>query len=239
MINKFEFLNQAERLEKVMQSFNPILMDEYKGMDISFLRDFRVEDPPSRIALKCFKVDKLDKIFLSYQDYMGQMVAIGCTIWPEDEYALPGFAADWNETPTHIYTNLDFKPLADCGCDLGYLKKYLDPLEPLWKKYKDTPGFEQHQWSWVRAMSSPYNIRRRARQELDNREKRSEMQIEYLKVYIELWKESTPQNLDYMKVLNKKKKVMRESYKDRDPLRGAMIKSFGTEIAERILMIAF
>lgn len=173
--------------------------------------------------IKCYKAEKIDKITFSFiaaildgrldETYPG--ITLG--IIPKDNYALPMYHTAWDENINYTHISTDLIPLADCARDLEYLKKYQDPLEPAWKKHKylrdlpcEFPQLENMPFSWLKAALGPYAIVvRPSMRRADVREKFMELPVDYLKTYIDIWKEAEPQDPEYMKLLNERKRTFR------------------------------
>ena len=246
--------NIAENL----RPFEPVLRDEYEGMDITPIRNFEKPlakdfvDPhytPSygfpksidreeaeRIArlkgdvikgsVYCYSAKKLEKITLVQLELVERYYGIILRILPADDYALPALILSIDECPDYIHFFLDFIPLADCVMDPSYLAQYLDPLEPVWKKYKfvrdlpNFPAYEVNLYSWMRAMESPYLITRRVPPNKPKgiREDLIRLGTEYLQVYINVWKKAEPQDPQYVSALNERKRRMKRDFRTRtDP----------------------
>jgi hypothetical protein len=183
--------------------------------------------------IRCYKADKIEKITFSFMSAMleGQenesYPGITLGIAPKDDYALPLYHTAWDENVNYTHITTDLIPLADCARDLEYLKKYQDPLEPAWKKHKylrdlpcEFPQLELIPFPWFRAALGPYGIAvRPPMRRADVREKFMELPADYLKIYIDMWKEAEPQDPAYMKLLNERKRtfrgLMRKNFRER------------------------
>ena len=247
-----------ETIEDNVRPFEPVLLNEYEGMDVTTIRNFErpivkdFVDPhytqsygfaPSinreemeRIArlkgevikgsVNCYGANKLEKISLVSLELVKRYYGIILRILPSDDYALPAMILSIDECPDYTHFFLDFIPTADCVMDTSYLATYLDPLEPIWKKYKfvrdlpNFPAYEVNLYSWMRAMESPYLITRRVPPNKPKgiREDLMRLGIDYLKVYIDLWQKAEPQDKEYMSALNQRKSRMRNDFRTRtDP----------------------
>ena len=177
-------------------------------------------------TINYYGAQKLEKIALVrlelVEKYYGNIV----TIWPADEYALPILIISMDENPNATHFFVDCIPLADCVMDPSYLEEYLDPLEPVWKQYKfirDLPNFPEYEvnlYSWMRATASPYLITRRVPPHKPKgiREDLIRLGVDYLEVYIDMWRKAKPQDQSYMSSLNQKKGRIREQFRTRkDP----------------------
>jgi hypothetical protein len=245
-------------MEENLKPFEPYLLDEYEGNDMTSIRNFErplIEGfvdphytqsygaPPSldskeatRIAelkgnvikgcVHCYGAKKLEKITLVHLELVGKYYGCILRVWPADDYPLPIFTLSMDENPNATHFFLDCIPLADCVVDDSYLEKYLDPLQPVWKKYKfirdlpDFPDYEVNLYSWMRATQSPYLITRRvpANKPKGIREDLIKLGIDYLKAYTNIWGKAQLQDPAYMRPLNERKVKMREdSRTKKDP----------------------
>ena len=177
-------------------------------------------------SINCYGAKKLEKISLVLLELVKKYYGNIITIWPADEYALPILLISMDESPDATHFFVDFIPLADCVMDPSYLQRYLDPLEPSWKKYKfirDLPNFPDYEvnlYSWMRATASPYLITRRVPPNKPKgvRDNLLRLGIDYLKAYMDLWRNAKPQDKKYMSSLNQRKAKIRELFRTgKDP----------------------
>ena len=231
MAEKFEFSSYNETMKEVLKPLNPILLDEYEGHDIRGLRN--IDTPMAKGYIKAFKADKIEKIGFSHVEFMGgKFLASACVITPSSDYALPIYMSDWDEGQKAIHIITDLLPSTDCGRDNEYLAKYLDPIAPLWEKYRVMPGLEPIKLSWFRAMQSPYIITGRPPQEPEKIRKMTlDAQVDYLRYWISLWEKDEPRDPEYMKPLLERRAVMRDFLRHRDPGEGPLSKALGHDNA--------
>jgi len=270
----------APRLGEALKAMNPILLDEYEGVDIKDLRKISIKighdtgrfkpikgysTQPQQESfdksepglegevvgwIKCYKAEKIEKITFSFlaaildgridETYPG----ITLSIIPEDKYAFPMYHTGWDENINYTHITTDLIPLADCARDLEYLKRYQDPLESAWKKYKylrdlpcEFPQLETMPFPWFRAALGPYAIiARPPMRRVDIRETFMNLPVDYLTSYIDIWKEAEPQNEEYLKLLNERKrmfrKLMKTSFKE-----GDVVTPWFGKMAEKIFSV--
>jgi hypothetical protein len=177
-------------------------------------------------SMYCYQAKKLEKIALIQLELVEKYYGNIITIWPADEYALPILIISMDESPGATHFFVDCMPLADCVTDSTYLENYLDPLEPVWKKCKfirDLPNFPDYEvnlYSWMRATASPYIITRRVPPNKPKgiREDLIKLGVDYIKVYIDMWKSAEVQEPGYMNTLNQRKATLRNLFRTRkDP----------------------
>lgn len=177
-------------------------------------------------SIKCYSAQKLEKITLVQLELVKKYYGNIITIWPDDEHALPILIISMDENPNATHFFVDCMPLADCVVDSSYLENYLDPLEPAWKKYKfirDLPNFPDYEvnlYSWMRAIASPYLITRRVppNKPTGIRGDLIRLGVDYLKIYLDMWKNAERQDKQYMDLLNQRKRRIREHFRTgKDP----------------------
>ena len=230
----FSFAPYVETMTEAIQPLNPVLADKYDGFDITDIRDFKSDR--ISIKVKVYKADKIDKISISRIEIFGLFCGCGCSITADEWHALPTYTSDWDENPKTNHIITDLLPSADCGADIEYRKQYLDPLEPYWKTYKDMPGLEPIQLAWFRALQSPYIITGRPPHMPEKLNQMAlQCQIDYLKVFLDLWKNDKPRDKEYMKPLIQRRNVARNMLRHNDPGEGPLTKMLGHNMAEKIL----
>jgi hypothetical protein len=177
-------------------------------------------------SINCYSAQKLEKITLVQLELVKKYYGNIITIWPADEYALPILIISMDENPSATHFFVDCMSLADCVTDSSYLKSYLDSLEPAWKKYKfirDLPNFPDYEvnlYSWMRAIASPYLITRRVPPNKPKgiRGDLIRLGVDYLKIYLDMWKNAEPHDQQYMDSLNQRKARIREHFRTgKDP----------------------
>jgi hypothetical protein len=177
-------------------------------------------------SITCYRAQKLEKITFVQLELVKKYYGNIITIWPADEYALPILIISVDENPSATHFFVDCMSLADCVMDTSYRKSYLDPLEPAWKKYKfirDLPNFPDYEvnlYSWMRAISSPYLITRRVPPNKPKgiRGDLIRLGVDYLKIYLDMWKNAKLHDRQYMNSLNQRKAKIREHFRrGKDP----------------------
>ena len=230
----FKFAPYVETMTKAIQPLNPVLVDIYEGIDITDIRDFKTDR--ISVQVKVYKADKIDKISISRIEIFGLFCGCGCSITGDERHALPTYTSDWDENPKTNHIITDLLPAADCGADIEYRQQYLDPLEPIYKKYKDMPGLEPITLAWFRALQSPYIITGRPPHVPEELNRMAlQCQVDYLNVFLELWKKDQPRDKEYMKPLISRRSVARNQLRHNDPGEGPLTKMLGHKMAEKIL----
>ena len=94
--------------------------------------------------------------------------------------------------------------------------------------------------NWFRTLISPYIITTECDSTKENQEKLLKLTLDYLKVYIDLWKKEEPSPPEYMKELNARKEAIRKTFEERDSIGDMMLtRAIGKELAHLSLITQF
>jgi hypothetical protein len=94
--------------------------------------------------------------------------------------------------------------------------------------------------NWFRTLTSPYIITTEAEATPENQERLLDLTLDYLKVYIDLWKKEEPSPPEYMKELNARKEAIRITFQERDSIGDMMLtRALGKELAQLSLITQF
>jgi len=228
-----------ETLLEGLKPINPKRMTTFKGKDITFLEN--IEADMMKEEIHCYEAEKIEKIIMMKATILGGKLIVWATnIVPKDEYDLPIFSSELVQAVNHISLRVDLIPTADCGRDMGYLTKYMEPMEPLWEKYKDIPGMSNEGYLWFRAMLSPFYTGGKFKYEQEGMEDKSlEITADYLNLYTKFWSDAQKQDPKYMELLIGRKKAMFATLRENDPGEGPMRKAFGEETSDFIFSLLF
>jgi hypothetical protein len=239
MSEKYSFPPYPEKVEEMIKKFGGTVMEEYRGYDIKPLWDQKGEGYTGFKYL--YKAPKLEKIAFGVGCFREKLMSYALMIWPEDDYALPIYSSYWAESAKGSFFIIDLYPLADCIRDLPYLEKYLVPLEGIYGEgLTRFPPSKVRSENWFRTINSPYLITTEADATKENQEKLLALTLDYLKVYMDLWKKEEPSSPGYMKELNTRKEAIRNTFQERDSIGDAMLtKTIGKELAHLSLITQF
>lgn len=177
-------------------------------------------------SITCHSAHKLEKISIVQLELVKKYYGTIFTVWPAEGYALPVLIISMDENPSATHFFVDCMSLADCVLDTAYRTTYLDPLEPIWKKYKfvrDLPNFPDYEvnlYSWMRALASPYVITRRVPPNKPKgiRGDLIRLGVDYLTVYLNMWNHAQPHDQEYLALLHQRKGKIREHFRrGKDP----------------------
>ena len=166
-----------------------------------------------------------------------------------DDYDLPVFACEFDETASRVGVTVDLMPLVDIAVHPEYREKYLDPLGEIWREFRTLPGLTQDgkclvqrrygAWPWARASLSPYSLDGNI-PEPEHRLKIMEAVARYARVWLDLLKEAEPlEDSDYKREMLTKKSALQKVYRDRDPGGEVIKKIFGEENHKLFVALVF
>ena len=226
-----------DRIMETLSPLNPQQMKSYRGEDITEFE--RIEAEMLIYEMRCFKADKLEKITTIKADIAGGGFIVNATIIvPSDEYPLPIFSSEIMQTEAHVSLRVDFHPLADCARDMDYFERYLEPMEPIWEKYKDIEGVGMEKRHWAKVLASPFYTFGKLHQEnIDDTT--LDITIDYLKLYTKLCSETEKADPTYMVPLTERKRAMLKIFEERDPGEKPLKKILGEEKAHRLMELLF
>jgi len=239
MSEEYVFPPYGEKLQELIKEFGGTLMEEYQGYDIKPLWDQKGEGYTGYKYL--YKAPKLEKIALGVGAFREKLMSYALMIWPDDNHALPIYSSYWAESAKGSFFILDFYSVADCIRDLTYLEKYLNPLEEIYERGLEAfPPSRVRSENWFRVINSPYLITTEADATKENQDKLLNLTLDYLKVYIELWKKDEPRSAEQMKELNARKNAIRSTFRARDSIGDMMLtRAIGKELAHLSLITQF
>lgn len=231
-------ISYIEEIINGIKPLNPVELKEFRGSDITEFR--RIETEMMTQEVICCSAEKVDRIVILKSTILGGKLIVWATnIVPSDEYDLPIFSSELVQG-SHISLRVDLIPTADCGRDTKYLEKYMEPIQPLWEKYKDIDGMCPERFAWFKAMLSPFYTGGKFKYEQEGIEDKClEITSDYLKLYTKFWREAEKQDPEYMKSLVGRKRDMFATLRENDPGGGPLKKALGKEKAEIILSMLF
>lgn len=187
--------------------------------------------------------DKISNLSFGWTIIRDAMLISTCMGWPRDDYDFPPLAVTWDESEKHVHIIGDFMPLTDLVMHEEYLEKYLDPFEPIYKKYTDLLDAPPEQLSWFRAISSPYVIA--GRPKADPERTAMKRSLDCLCRYIKYWMEEIVAKAEpmtdpeYKEKVNARKQKIRDIYRRKDPGGAVMNAIIGKELAWKSLKLIF
>ena len=231
----FEPQPVVETLWPILSKLNPKIMTTSEGDDITDLQEIR--SPVIRGSEFCFTTDKIGKGVIFITATIQRLVCVGVLISPNDDYDFPMFEVDHFEYSDKVLFLIDMHPLRDIIADPWYREKYLDPIEPIWKKYFDlNVGVKRE--DFLSPFQSPYSIRGHHKPTDDNRSNIARMlecTVKYLEYYVDIVVAnaepvSDPEGRAFAIM---KKDLIRDTYRSHDPTVELMNKQLGLDFIRR------
>ena len=151
---------------------------------------------------------------------------------------LPGMRVE-----KHVHIIADFIPLVDLVMNEGYLEKYLEPFEPIYKQYTDLLDAPPEHLGWFRALSGPYVIG--GRPKADPKRTMMKRSLECLVTYIRYWFEEIVAKAEpitdpgYKELVKARKQKIRDMYRKKDPGGAVTTAILGKELAWRGIKLIF
>jgi Ferredoxin-dependent bilin reductase len=248
-LKDFEPQQPAAAVWEFFKEYDLKPLEEINGVNIAQHmreRDEKLKEqgmPPMKGGRLYLCNDKIAKLGLGWIIIRDAMLIATCMGWPRDEYDFPILATTWDESEKHVHMIADFMPLTDLTMNENYLEKYLDPIEPIFKKYTDLLEAPAGNMSWFRALSSPYVII--GRNKADPERKIMGRALKCLQAYVKYWMEEIVAKAEpitdpqYKEQVNAKKEKIRDLYRRQDPGGPVMTALFGKELAWKGLKLLF
>lgn len=235
-----KFFEVAIEKPGLLQGLDLVPLETYEGMDTRPAWEFKT--PMATGFYKPFVLkdsDKIEKITFGELHYMRRAIYCAVNMTAGDDYDLPIFSVEFDESAPRIGLTIDLMPVVDIALHPEYQEKYLSPLEDFWRKYRALPGLTRDgrclvqrryaSWPWARETMSPFCLDGRI-EEPEDRIKIIDAIIDYARVWLDLLIKAEPiRDPAYKQEMLNRKKVMQKFYRDRDPGGEVIKKIFGEE----------
>jgi hypothetical protein len=248
-LETFQPQQTAQALWDIVKNYDFELLEEIAGINVAAHikeRNDKLKEqgmPPLQGDRMYFSGEKIEKMNLGWTIVRGAMLICTCMGWPRDGYDFPLLTTTWDESEKHVHMIADFVPLTDPVVNDWYPEKYLDPFEPIFKKYTDLLEAPAGNLSWFRTLSGPYVIV--GRNKADPERAVMKRGLECICTYIKYWLEEIVAKAEpitdpaYKEQVKVRKEKIKEIYRRRDPGGPVMIALFGKELAWRGLKLTF
>jgi len=244
------FVEEVVEKRKLFSGLELEPLDSYLGMDTREALD--IKKPMATASYKAFRLkgsDKIDKIGYGELHYMKRAKYCSLNMTAGDDYDLPVFACEFDESSKRLSITVDLMPVVDIGAHPQYREKYLDPLSDLWRRYRTLPGLTEEgrclvqrrygPWPWARESLSPYPIDGRVSQ-TEDRPKVLDAVEAYARVWLGLLEKAEPvQDPEYKQEMLVRKRAMQKYYRDLDPGGEVLKKVVGDELERVIVSLIF
>jgi ferredoxin len=226
-------------LTKIMvQELSPVQLNEFESKDIKKLDDFEMDG--EKCYTRLYQIDKVEKTSISMCNFYGLTCTQIMCLTPSDCYDFPTYVMDWTEAEESIYFLCDLLPGDDLGRNRDYLASMYDNLDDIHHNFSNIKGLMPNEFYWCRALVSPYHINGYIdKSSKRNVEKIFNCAIDYFKIWINIWKDAKPQDpkSDYMKLVQARRRTIRELFQENDPGEGTLSKFMGEEMAHIMMEI--
>lgn len=188
---------------------------------------------PATIQSWCYQCSQLRKIRYTYIDAGETSQIFNSVIYPNYHYDLPILGIDFlSFGQVKNLVVLDFQPLFR---DATYQKKYIEPMRPLWEKYRDLAQNLPMKFYDANQYFSRYLLF--AKTDSDTvQERLFPAYQEYISLYWQLLEQAEPiEEPERIQKIIQAQKDYDQYSADRDPASGLFSSYFGHEWAERFL----
>lgn len=244
------FADEILKHHKLFEGIELEPLETYLGMDTKPAWDYKT--PMASGFYKPYLIkgsDKIEKIVIGELHYMRRAKYCILSMTASDDYDLPVFACEFDESAPRLSITIDLMPMVDIVVHPQYREKYLDPLSDVWRKYRTIPGFTKEgrcliqrryaSWPWARATLSPYPLDGKI-EEPGDRYRTIEAIIEYARFWLDLLKKAEPvKDPDYKQEMLTRKRAMQKYYRDLDPGGEVIKKLFGEEKHKLFISLVF
>ena len=245
-----KFTEEVVEKGKFFEGFELVPLESYEGMDTRPAWEFKT--PMASGFYKTFTIkgsSKIEKVTYGELHYMRRAIYSVMNMTANDDYDLPVFSVEFDESAPRIGATVDLMPLVDIAIHPEYQEKYLAPLAGLWRKYRTIPGLTKEgrclvqrryaPWNWARESMSPFSLDGRI-EEPQDRIKILDAIIAYGRVWLDLMQKAEPiKDPAYKQEMLNRKKVLQKFYRDRDPGGEVIKKIFGEEKHHLFVSIIF
>jgi len=225
---------------RLFEQYELVRLPTYLGMDTSPAWEFKT--PMAHGFYKAYTIknsDKVEKITVGELHYLNRAKYCALNMTPSDDYDLPIFACEFDESAPRLGITVDLMPLVDLGAHPEYRRTYLDPLALIWRQYRTLPGLTREgrclvqrryaPWPWARTSLSPYSLDGRI-EELEARHAIMDAVAAYARVWLDLMDKAQPiTDPVYKTEMLTRKHALQKYYRDLDPGGEVLKKIFGHE----------
>lgn len=246
-----KFVDEVIEKPKLFDGLELEPIEEYLGRQVAPILE--IKKPMASAFYRAYRIkgsDKIDKIAFGELHYMNRAKYCSMNMTVSDDYDLPIFACEFDESAKRVSITIDFMPVVDMALYPEYRQKYLDPLADAWRNYRTIPGLTDEEgrclvqrrygpWPWARSSMSHFPVDGRISNNED-RFKVIEAVIYYAKTWIEIMKNAQPvKDEAYKKEMLTRKRAMQHYYRTLDPGGEVLKKIVGDEMEKLIVSLIF
>lgn len=248
--NMIHFKEELFEKHKLFDEMELVPLETYESMETKTIWEFKT--PMMEGFYQPFQVkgdDKIEKILIGELHYMKRAIYGSFAITVNDDYDLPLFTCEFDQTAPRATVAIDFMPALDMSVHQEYREKYYTPLAPLWRKYRTIEGLTkdgrcllQRRYGhapWARETLSCYLLDGKIEEE-EPRHQVIEAVVAYARVWLDHWRKAEPiVDPAYKQEILKRRKTVKEYYLAHSPGGEMLKKLFGKEKSHLIESLLF
>jgi len=235
---------------KLFEGLDLVPLETYEGMDTRPAWEFKA--PMASGFYKPYLIkgsDRIEKITIGELHYMGRAKYCALNMTASDDYDLPIYACEFDETAPRVGITTDFMPTVDIAQHQEYREKYYSALAGLWRQYRTIEGLTkdgrcllQRRYGhapWARETLSCYLLDGKVEEE-EARYQVIEAAVAYIRVWLDHWRKAEPvEDPVYKQEIAKRRKTIKEYYLAHSPGGEMLKKLFGKEKSHLIESLLF
>lgn len=248
--NMINFAEELFERHKLFEEMELVPLETYEGMDTKVLWEFKT--PMTTGFYKPYTVvgdDKIEKLMIGELHYMKRAIYGSLAVTVTDEYDLPLFTCEFDQTAPRATIAVDFMPAVEMSIHQEYRERYYTPLAPLWRKYRAIEGLTkdgrcllQRRYGhapWARETLSCYCLDGKVEEE-EARYQVLEAVVAYARVWLDHWRKAEPiDNPIYKQEILKRRKTIKQYYLAHSPGGEMLKKLFDKEKSHLIESLLF
>jgi hypothetical protein len=248
--NMINFAEELFERHKLFEGMELIPLETYEGMDTRELWEFKT--PMTTGFYKPYTVggdDKIEKLMIGELHYMKRAIYGSLAVTVTDEYDLPLFTCEFDQTAARATIAVDFMPAVEMSIHQEYRERYYTPLASLWRKYRTIEGLTkdgrcllQRRYGhapWARETLSCYCLDGKIEAE-EARYQVLEAVVAYARVWLDHWRNAEPiDNPSYKQEIMKRRKTIKQYYLAHSPGGEMLKKLFDKEKSHLIESLLF
>ncbi len=176
-----------------------------------------------------WKADSIRKMYcMRFKVRIPSLNVLGMAIYPQTDLDVPIFQFDLSLTKKIVVSYVNFIALFH---NEAYMHKYIEPLQPVYEKYKHLPP--EHMREWMLARKNPYTIY--SKPDPGRLDELKKCVMDYLEVYLDIL--SSAQRTDdseYQHQIEQAHAAFREDLVGKDRSQKMLGKIIGKKKASRI-----
>ena len=248
--NMIRFKEELFDKRKLFEGMELVPLETYENMETRSIWEFKTPMMEGFYQPFLVKGDEIiEKLLIGELHYMKRAIYGSLAITVSDDYDLPLFTCEFDQTAPRATVAIDFMPAVDMSVHQEYREKYYTSLAGLWRKYRTIDGLTkdgrcllQRRYGhapWARETLSCYLLDGKIEEE-EPRYQVIEAVVAYARVWLDHWKKAEPVKDDaYKQEILKRRKTIKEYYLAHSPGGEMLKKLFGKEKSHLIESLLF